>query len=417
MKELLLTLNEWWENEKISEEKAKSYRRKIFEEIKNAYFGYRQIIILSGLRRVGKTTLMFQLIQEILKKGTDPRKILYFSFDARVEDIFKILEEYSKITKVDWKKENVYLFFDEIHKLKDWSNKLKILYDNLPNLRICVSGSASIEIEKEAIKNLAGRFFCYEIKPLNLQEYAELYYKKEIKDFEIFEDELKAIFSDYVSKPFPEIVEWSDKEKINWYIRELVVEKIIKSDIPEVFENVDVSLLTRLMNIFLSSPGMIIDLSSLAKELRVSKLTLSRHLYYLQFSKLIRIVKNYRPSIKAESRKLQKVYPFHPCFCFAFYSSVSEDKLLEGLVASSLELKNYWRKNSKEVDFVEVNKQMVPIEVKNKENVDREDLKNISYFLKRYRCKKGILVYKGEEKKQNEILLFPIYKLAFYNKI
>ncbi len=46
----------WWETERISKEKAKPYKRKVFEEIKRTFFNYRQILILNGLRRVGKDT-------------------------------------------------------------------------------------------------------------------------------------------------------------------------------------------------------------------------------------------------------------------------------------------------------------------------------------------------------------------------
>ncbi|MEM5813334.1 MAG: AAA family ATPase [Candidatus Aenigmatarchaeota archaeon] len=64
----------------------------------------RQICILTGLRRVGKTTLFYQLIQEILKK-VKPNHILYFSFDEKIEDLKKILDEYQRITGVEWKRE------------------------------------------------------------------------------------------------------------------------------------------------------------------------------------------------------------------------------------------------------------------------------------------------------------------------
>ncbi|MGQ9782189.1 MAG: hypothetical protein ACUVQ8_08120 [Nitrososphaeria archaeon] len=52
MENVLLLLNEWWRNNIISKEKAKEYRRKVFDEIKETYFRYRQVIILTGLRRL-----------------------------------------------------------------------------------------------------------------------------------------------------------------------------------------------------------------------------------------------------------------------------------------------------------------------------------------------------------------------------
>mgnify|MGYP001128908337 CR=1 FL=1 len=67
VKEIIELLNPWWKDNEISKELAKPYKRKIFDKISNL-LNYRQIIILSGLRRVGKTTLLYQVIEHLLKK-------------------------------------------------------------------------------------------------------------------------------------------------------------------------------------------------------------------------------------------------------------------------------------------------------------------------------------------------------------
>lgn len=415
--EILTILNDWWETNSISKEKAKEYRRKIFKNIVETFFNYRQILILNGLRRIGKTTIIFQLIEELLKKKTESKRVLYFSFDEIIEEPIKILEEYSKITKVDWRKEKIFVFFDEIQKLKNWSSKIKILYDNFPNLKICITGSASLMIEKEAIKDLAGRYFSECIYPLTLQEFAELYFEKKIDNFKLYELELKRIFEDYARKPFPEIVKWEDKTKINQYIKELVIEKIIKSDIPESFNRVNISLLSTLINIFMKDVGMILDITSLSKELGIHKLTLAEHINFLEFGNLITVVKNFRPSIRAESRKLKKIYPFNISLAFCFYPKLIEGKVYENLVCSALNLNKYWRKGEKEIDFLKVNEKILPIEIKEKETIKKNDIKNLIYFMKKYKFNKGIIVYSGKEEilkiDKKEIILFPIHKLLF----
>ncbi|MDI6826254.1 MAG: ATP-binding protein [Candidatus Aenigmarchaeota archaeon] len=417
MREILTISNEWWETDTISKEKAKDYKRKIFTKIKETFLNYRQILVLTGLRRVGKTTVIYQLIEELLNRGIDPKNILYFSFDELVEDPLKILEEYSKITKVDWRKEKVFAFFDEIHKLKDWSSKIKILYDTLSNLKICVSGSASVMIESEAIKNLAGRFFSSEIQILTLQEFAELYFERKIDNFELYEQKLKMIFDDYIKKPFPEIVKWEDRSKINEYIKELVIEKIEKSDIPKIFGNVNISLLSTLTEIFMKDVGMTLNITSLAKDLGVHKLTLLKHIRFLEFGKLIRTVKNFRPSIRAESRKLKKIYPSNISLSYCFYPELSKRQILENLVISALNLDKYWKKNGREIDFLKIDKKIIPIEVKEKERIDRGDLKNLVWFMKKYGVEDGIIVYDGREDvitiKGKTIILRPILRVLF----
>ena len=417
MEELLLLSNEWWREGSISKDKAKQYKRKIFSTLKDTFFKYRQVIVLTGLRRVGKTTLMYQLIEELLKKGINPKHILYFSFDEKIGDPIKILKQYEKITKVDWRKEKIYVFFDEIHKLKDWSSRIKILYDNIPTLRLCLSGSASIMIETEALKNLAGRHFLIEVKPLSFKEFAELYFERNVENFELWKPRLEAIFEDYIMKPFPEIVNWGDRRKINEYVRELVLEKVLKSDIPSIFERINTKLLSNLLEVFMRDIGGILDVTSLSRDMGVHKLTLQRHIHFLEFGKMIRIVKNYRPSIRAESRKLKKVYPFHIALSFPYYPDVSEGKILENLVLTYLGLDKYWRKGGKEVDFLKIDKEILPIEVKKKEKVNTKDLRNLVYFMKKYGIKKGLLIYKGKENivkvDNKEIVLEPIMRVVF----
>ena len=422
MRDLLLILNEWWEREAISRDKAREYRRKIFPIILDTFNRYRQIIILTGLRRVGKTTLMFQIIENLLKQGVNARKIFYYSFDEMVEDPIKVLNEYSKITKVDWRRENVFLFLDEVHKLRNWSSKVKLLYDNLPNLRICISGSASLLVEEEAFRNLAGRYFLFEIPPLTLQEYGELYFGRKIDSYEIYCSKLETILDDYIRKPFPEIVKWTDIARVNEYIRTLIIEKIVRTDIPQAFQGVNISLLSTLTEIFMRDVGAILNLTSLARDLRVHKLTLRKHLKLLEYGKIFRIVKNYRPSIRAETRKLPKIYPFHIALAYCFYPELTKGQIYETLVATALNLHKYWRQGNREIDFLKINREITPIEVKAREKISDREIKNLLKFMEKNRLKKGIVIYAGkelEEKTINQkiILLYPLTKLLYNFKL
>ncbi len=415
MEKLVSLLNEWWIDGKVRQ--AKEYKRYVFENALDFINEkYRQIVIISGLRRVGKSVLIFQLIEHLIKYGVEARRIFYFSFDERVEDLFDLLNTYSSLTKFDWRKEKVYLFFDEIQKLKDWSSKIKLLYDNFPNLKIIVSGSASILIEEEALSNLAGRYFLIKMEPLSLIEFFELKKGRKIDNLDVWRNDVKLVFEEYLLKPLPEVVEWSE-QLVREYIRSNVVEKVVRKDLPEIFRNVNSSLLLNLLEIFYSQPGLILNLDSLSSSLRVSKKTLIEHINYLENSYLIRIVKNLRSSLLVTSRKLRKVYPYHWCLIYSLFNKdeIEPGKFYECIVASLFDAKYYWRDGSKEIDFI-VGR--LPIEVKAGRKVYDWDLKNLKYVIKKFDMKEGILIYLGNEFGQvDEIKIIPLFDLCYKAKL
>ncbi len=416
MEELLIQ-NEWWERGEISKEKAKVYHRKVYKKALDTFSKYRQILVLTGLRRTGKTTIMYQIIDDLIKRGIDPKKILYFSFDKKIEDILEILKSYGRITKINWRKERIFLFLDEIHKLQDWSSKIKVIYDSLPNVKICISGSASLTMESKVIDNLAGRYFKIEVKPLSLQEYAELYYGKTINNYDLYKIELESVFQDYIHKPFPELVRIKDREKICEYIKSIIIEKILGSDIPIVFRNVRVDLLITLVEIFFRNPGMIVNLDEISRKLHIHKITLKEHIHYLEFGKMIRLIRNFRPSILSESRKMSKIYPLHPCFSFAYFADVEKGRIYENLVMNAMDLTNYFREGKLEVDFIKRNGDILPIEVKSKKNIGADDIKNLVKFGKKFDVKKAMIVSEEEERNVSvdgiDISIVPITKILF----
>jgi len=413
--EQLTLQNEWWLTEKVKEELAPKFKREIFQELKSMV-DVRQVTILTGLRRVGKTTLFYQLIQELLNR-IKPKNILYFSFDEKQEELKKVLDEYQKITNVQWKKDKIYVFFDELHKVKGWASKLKILYDTFPNIKFFVSGSSSVELEKEAYSNLVGRHYLIKISPLSLKEFFELKNDVKIDDPKLWRDELILAFKEYLKKPFPEIVRENDERRIMSYLRENVIGKIIYQDLPKEFKNVNEDLLLNLIEIFYQNPGMILNFDELSKNLHIAKKTLQKHLFYLKFSYLVRVVRNLRTSMLITSRKLQRVYPYHWSLIFGLYKEIDYGKLLESIVSSIIDAKFYYRKGNREIDFILKNGEILPIEVKSK-----FEIKELLKILKKLKLKKGVLIYDEKDRKEEKfddinIYFIPVYELAYYGKL
>jgi len=417
IKDTLNLLNPWWKNDEISEELNRPYKRNFFDKIKG-FQKYRQIIIVSGLRRVGKTTLLYQTINKLLSE-TKPKNIFYFSFDKEVKDLIELFEGYKELTGTDYKKEKIFVFFDEITKLNKWANELKLIYDSNPNIKFYISSSSSINLEEEAIKNLAGRYFLINVTPLSFREFLELTGKDNIiTNQKLYLKEIKKEFFSYLMKSFPETIKWEDELIIKDYLKTTIIDKIIRSDLPEKFKNTNKELLYMLLELFYKEPGYYLDYDNLSKNLRISKNTLYKHIFYLEFCYLIRIIKNFRPNTLSTSRKLQRVYPYwwNLFYCYGD----KNDKILESLIFSVLDGKYYWRDLEKEIDFIKVEKkEILPIEIKNKEKVENRELATLVLFMKKYNLKKAILLYLGEEKvetiENKQINFIPFWKFLLEN--
>ena len=149
-----------------------SKKRKLFnklvKEIKS-----QQIISLIGLRRTGKTTILKQLIDYLIQEKVKRENIIFYSFDENQPKIADVIQDYeNSVGKTILEtKERIYIFLDEIQKLKNWQNQIKYYYDNYKNIKFFVSGSSSLFIKKQTQESLAGRIYEFILEPLSFDEF------------------------------------------------------------------------------------------------------------------------------------------------------------------------------------------------------------------------------------------------------
>jgi len=417
----LAATNHWWKLSHVKKEFVPKLKRELFYEVLK-YVNQRQIIAVVGLRRTGKTTLFYQLIDHLLDKKVKPKNILYFSFDETVEELDDVIELYQEqILKKDMDKEKIYLFFDEIQKLKNWQNKIKVIYDLHPNVKIFVSGSASLNILVKAKETLAGRIFYFYLDLLSFREFLEFRRKKiekMEKDIVLWKRELRIEMNNYLLKPFPEIVNAND-EIAKRYIKESIVEKAIFRDLSFLFEIKEIELIEKLVYILANSPGMIVNLEDISKDLGRSRQVISNYLYYLQCCLIVKPLKNFKGSFKVSSRKLKKYYLIHPSLALAL-ASPDSGKIIENLVMFKTKADFFWREGNKEVDFIVSNKKIVPVEVKYKKNVRKKEIKSLLSFMDKFKVKEGLVITEDkeeEEKIENKKIRFvPLWKWLLEDK-
>ena len=411
----LQELNHWWTSGKIKKELVPASKLELYNAIKKD-FSRKQIQVIVGLRRTGKSTIMFQLIEKLLDEKVNPLNIFYCSFDEtelQEKKVEQILEDYSKLTAVDYKKEKIYFFVDEIQKSKNWVDNLKLIYDNFKNIKIAISGSASLNILTEAKKNLAGRSIYYELKPLSFKEFLEI---KEIniekKHADLRKETLVKEFENFILRPFPELVHEKEISFIKNYIRNSIIEPVILKDIPKEFEDVDIMLLEKLAELFLKNPGQYLEVDTIARDLKRAKKTIYNAIFYLEFSYIIKRIYNFRPSTRSSSRKLSRVYAYHPCIAIPY--EIPMDKYAENLVGFELDTKFYWRDKEKEIDFL---KDYKPVEVKYASKIEKQDYKHIEYFMEKYAKKLNVseafIISKDSEEKSRMIKIMPLWKFCF----
>ncbi|MEK6951597.1 MAG: ATP-binding protein [Nanoarchaeota archaeon] len=414
--EKLSEMNHWWKLGGIKKELSPDYKRKLFFEIKK-YLKLRQIIAIVGLRRVGKTTLLYQLIDQFIKENISPKNILYFSFDESIEEIREVMDIYQEeILKKDLSGEKIYIFLDEIQKLKNWQDKIKIYYDLYPNIKFFISGSASLNILLDAKESLAGRIFHFNLNILSFEEFLELKDKniKKIKEnISLWKREIKIELKEYLIKPFPEIINVND-EIGKKYIKESVIEKAIFRDLSALFDVKDIELIEKLINVIASNPGIIINLDDLSKDFGRSRQVISNYLYYLECCFILKSLKNFRGSFRVSSRKLKRYYLIHPCLALSL-SNAEEGKIIENLVQFITNAPYFWRERNKEVDFVIIKEnQIIPIEVKYVLKVKLKDIKGMIKFLEVFKIKEGFIItgdYEAEDKiKDKKIKFIPLWR-------
>jgi len=393
--------NSWWtDGFSIPEYK----NREIYPEIKK-FMKTRQIVAITGLRRVGKTTMMLKFIKERLESDFPKRNIFYFSFDnyssVRISEIIDI---YQKLVNKNLKSENYLFVFDEIQKVKNWEEQLKRFYDIYPKIKFLISGSESLFIRRKSRESLAGRIYEFKLNPLNFKEYLDFKDKK-FDNIRLYRNEILKEFKIFLlSNGFPELID-KEPEIIRKYIREGVIDKILYHDMSEVFEVKNLSVVRAVFDIIYNNPGQIIEVQQLASEVGITRHLLSEYLEYLEESFLIKKLYNFSKNARKTQRRLKKYYTtlINPLLIENDFGKIFEQSLVVQLNADF-----FWRDAYKnEVDIIKT-EPLTAIEIKSGEIKER-DLKSMKKFIEKFKPKKSIVISYNTQKEIESIEIIPFY--------
>lgn len=322
-----------------------------------------KIISLIGVRRSGKTSILYTLINK-LRKELDRTSIVYFNleddrlFPLHLNDLNNLLESYYELFP-EKKSKTVYFFFDEIQNAPNWERFIRRLYDT-ENCRIFITGSSSKLLSKEIATALRGRTLSFEIFPLSFREF--LHFKKIEVDLHSSRSiaNIKNAFASYTVKGgFPETIGLSDniftktlQEYLDLILYRDVMERynigntfFLKFLIKYCFANISTSIsFNRLYNDFRS------------QGLQISKNTVYEYISHLEDAYALFTVPIYASSIKAAMRNPKKLYSIDVGFKQVVDIPFSGDigRIYENIVFLALRRRVrdiYYFKGKQEVDF------------------------------------------------------------------
>ncbi|MBU2523332.1 MAG: ATP-binding protein [Nanoarchaeota archaeon] len=403
--------NHWWIKGKVDEELALPFKRDVYQKIEKQLYK-KFISALVGLRRIGKTVIIYQLIQRLIDEKILKENILFFSFDESGAQLNDVLDTYREIHKKDFREDKIYVFLDEIQKCDNWENELKKYYDLYPKLKFIISGSESLFIRKKTKETLAGRIFEFTLTPFTFKEYLRF---NKIKEEEFkYETKIKPLFIKFAERGgFPETFHFESDKDFKEYVRSLVIDKIVYKDIPKLFRIEDPEFLKIIIELIATNPGMYLDYQSLGKQFDKDRRVIKNYIFYLKESFLIKLLGNYRKGSITTLRKRKRAYPADNALAYLYKSKIDEaffGRMIETLAVNSIGASCFW-KNGSEIDIVYED---MPIEVKYQEKINSEDLKALKGFMKKFNKKEGMIITKNEEREINLeegiIRLTPIWK-------
>lgn len=325
---ILYTMNPWWQTGAVPKTQIKSFKRNGYYTCKKALESdLRRIVVMSGARRTGKTTIMYQIISELLEQGVKPQNILFFTFDHPVIRM-KGLEELINIYRNNISsEEKFWLFIDEVQFDKNWTHYLKMAYDMNPLMQAVATGSASAVVEDNVRESGAGRWTVIKIPTLSFYEYChikgvalDIDIDNVFKMHELSKQEQTHIIYGLKSLQvhmmrylqmggFPELVNAEDIVYAQKLLREDVMERAIKHDLPAIYEIRSVDELEKVFLYLCFNSSSIINLEAMSKEFTgVTRPTIEKYITYLENANLINISKQLNISGKKVLKSKNKIY-------------------------------------------------------------------------------------------------------------
>jgi len=265
-------------------------KRAIEQQVLDEILGKHKVIIIYGARQVGKTTMVNSVLSTITCKklliNADEKKYGEVLSSRDFRQLYGLVQGYDL------------LFIDEAQRISDIGINLKILHDQLPELKIIVTGSSSFDLANKITEPLTGRILVHNLYPISFYELGKMH-----TPFELSERVPEAL----IYGTYPEVFSISNITTKKRYLEQLTQSYLYK----DIFELADVrnSLkIQKLLKLLAYQIGSEVSLAELGKTLEMSKDTVARYIDLLEKSFVIFRLSGLHRNLRKEVSKMDKIY-------------------------------------------------------------------------------------------------------------
>jgi predicted AAA+ superfamily ATPase len=331
-------------------------RRDITEDIIKS-LGTPHIKDIIGVRRCGKTTILYQVAEHLTSQGVRANDMIFLNFDDPSINAASFSELQKEIFKIN--PDISHIFLDEIQQKTGWERWVRTLYDTRKFQRIFISGSSASLLSQDMGRVLTGRHITFGVTPFSFREYLR---KRGWEDFvpeylAYNKDKLLHYLSAYLETGgFPETVELDDfgRKQVLTSLYNDILARDISSRYGASFEITD-----KICRFMLTNPGALYSGNSVAKAAGTAVETAEKYIGYLKESLVIYELPIFSFKLKTQFKQNKKTYPVDTGIRNAVCLRFSQDtgRLAETIVFLEIRRRNfevyYWKsRDGYEVDFV-----------------------------------------------------------------
>ena len=358
--EYLADTNPWWvAGNGIDAEKRCWPRRSYFNAFMRlvSAIEVRRAVVVIGPRRVGKSVMLEQAVQQLMDQGVAGARIMVAQMDVpsffgqTLDSLVRLFADTHRHATDD-AGNPLYIFFDEIQYLRDWETHLKVLVDKYKGVRFVATGSAAAALRMKSRESGAGRFSDFLLPPLTFAEYLDFCGQAHLVEDNAAPDgeprryhtgnigALNAEFVNYLNYGgFPEaVMNPAVRQDPRRYLRQDIVDKVLQKDLPSLFGISDTQQLNQFFNVLAFHSGMEVAPAALSKNTGLTKVRIDEYLEYLEAAFLIKRVHR----LNNDARRLQrattyKVYLTNPSMRAALFGIVrASDPAMGHLVENAI---------------------------------------------------------------------------------